>query len=146
MAGFQGTRVSPLAEAVREWRLGRFAPLYAAGIVAGVGFGIAVATLPGGGTEVQEHRAVINRGRLEARVRFPVGRESAFSANTAVDWTPQWSFLPGDKFRPRGGPRYRTNYSRASRATPPHRRAGPERAPADTGAAQPVLLRSISGG
>ena len=61
MAGFEGTRVSPLSEVVREWRLGRFAPLYAAGIAAGVGFGVAVATWPGGGTKVEDHRAVISQ-------------------------------------------------------------------------------------
>ena len=70
MAGFQGTRVSPVAEALREWRLGRFAPLYAAGIIAGVGFGIAVATLPGGGAEVQDHRAVINQPLVDAAPVF----------------------------------------------------------------------------
>src|SRR5215216_1531201 len=61
MAGFEGTRVSPLSEAVREWRLGRFAPLYAAGIAAGVGFGVAFSTLPVGDATVENHRAAISQ-------------------------------------------------------------------------------------
>lgn len=61
MAGFEGTRVSPFADAIREWRLGRFAPLYAAGIAAGIGVGVAFATLPLGDAKVEDHRSVISR-------------------------------------------------------------------------------------
>jgi len=57
MAGFEGTRVGMAGAAVREWRWGRFAPLYIAGIVAGVGLGVAIATWPGQ-TSVEKHFAV----------------------------------------------------------------------------------------
>ena len=46
MAGFESTRIAPVVEAAKEWRIGRFAPLYAAGILAGVALGIGVATWP----------------------------------------------------------------------------------------------------
>ena len=57
MASFESAQAGPLSDAVREWRWGRFAPLYAAGIVAGLGLGIAVATWPHGGHEVRDHVA-----------------------------------------------------------------------------------------
>ena len=56
MAGFETTRLSPVGEAIREWRWSRFAPLYAAGIVAGVAIGIGVATWPGDGPALREHQ------------------------------------------------------------------------------------------
>jgi uncharacterized protein YkwD len=55
MASFESAQPGPLGEAVREWKWGRFAPLYAAGVVAGLALGVAVATWPHGGTEVREH-------------------------------------------------------------------------------------------
>jgi uncharacterized protein YkwD len=58
MAGFQGARPSALGEAIQEWRLGRFAPLYAAGIIAGIGVGFAVATWPSDGPAVGAHVAI----------------------------------------------------------------------------------------
>lgn len=57
MAGFESTRVGMAGAAVREWRWGRFAPLYIAGIVAGIGLGVAIATWPGQ-TSVEKHIAV----------------------------------------------------------------------------------------
>ena len=59
MAGFEGARIPPLGEAVREWKLGRFVPLYAAGIFAGLGLGLTVATWPGGDVAVEDHRPVV---------------------------------------------------------------------------------------
>lgn len=56
MAGFESTRVGPVIAAAREWRFGRFAPLYAAGILAGAGIGIGIATLPAG-SATEEHAA-----------------------------------------------------------------------------------------
>jgi uncharacterized protein YkwD len=55
MAGFEGTHSAPLGEAVREWRLGKFAPLYAAGILAGLGIGLSIATWPADSPEVRAH-------------------------------------------------------------------------------------------
>lgn len=80
MAGFEGTRVSPLTEAVRDLRLGRFGPLYAAGIVAGIGFGIAVATFPANSSPVEEHRAVIAAPVVDSApvFVFPEGSGSVF--------------------------------------------------------------------
>ncbi|MEO8538983.1 MAG: CAP domain-containing protein [bacterium] len=59
MAGFEGTRVGPLFGAAREWRPGRFAPLYVAGILAGVGLGIGVATWPGESSETRPHALAV---------------------------------------------------------------------------------------
>ncbi len=55
MASFERTQQGTLGDAVREWKLGRFAPLYAAGVVAGLAFGVAIATWPRGDVEVREH-------------------------------------------------------------------------------------------
>ncbi len=57
MAGFESTRIGPVLEAAREWKIGRFAPLYAAGILAGIGLGVGVATWPGTTPGTQEHVA-----------------------------------------------------------------------------------------
>lgn len=58
MAGFESTRVSPVGKAVREWRWGRFAPLYIAGILGGIATGFAIATWPAEEPAVREHIAV----------------------------------------------------------------------------------------
>ena len=55
MAGFERTRVYPVGEAVREWRWGRFAPLYIAGIAAGIAAGIGIATWPAETPALREH-------------------------------------------------------------------------------------------
>lgn len=57
MAGFEGTRIAPVGEVIREWRPGRFAPLYAAGIAAGIGLGVLIATWPSFDPAVGEHVA-----------------------------------------------------------------------------------------
>lgn len=46
MAGFEGARPGILGEAVREWRFSKYIPLYLAGIAAGAGLGIGIATWP----------------------------------------------------------------------------------------------------
>ena len=46
MAGFEGARQGALAQTAREWRPGRFLPLYLAGIAGGLGLGIGIATWP----------------------------------------------------------------------------------------------------
>lgn len=58
MAGFEGTRVPPFSDVVREWKPGRFAPLYAAGILAGLGLGLTIATWPGNDAGLEQHRPV----------------------------------------------------------------------------------------
>lgn len=76
MAGFEGTRIAPLGEAIREWRPGRFVPLYVAGILAGVGIGVAVATWPTGEVAVQDHVAI-------APAPAPIVDDVAFSVTPA---------------------------------------------------------------
>ncbi len=80
MAGFEGTRVGPVVTAAREWRLGRFAPLYAAGIAAGIGIGVAVTSLPSGHASVQSHVAAGPRGSAQIVDDAPV-----FAPEPAVD-------------------------------------------------------------
>lgn len=46
MAGFEGARPGILGEAIREWRWSKYVPLYLAGIAAGAGLGIGLATWP----------------------------------------------------------------------------------------------------
>lgn len=46
MASFEGARPGVLGEAIREWRFSKFIPLYLAGIAAGAGLGIGIATWP----------------------------------------------------------------------------------------------------
>ena len=42
MAGFELARIGTVTEAAREWHIGRYIPLYLAGIVGGVALGIGV--------------------------------------------------------------------------------------------------------
>jgi len=46
MAGFEGARPGSLGEAIREWRWSKYVPLYLAGVAAGAGLGIGLATWP----------------------------------------------------------------------------------------------------
>jgi uncharacterized protein YkwD len=46
MVGFEGARPGVLGEAIREWRLSKYAPLYLAGIALGAGLGLGIATWP----------------------------------------------------------------------------------------------------
>lgn len=46
MAGFEGARPGILGEAIREWRWSKYVPLYLAGVAAGAGLGIGLATWP----------------------------------------------------------------------------------------------------
>lgn len=46
MVGFEGARPGVLGEAIREWRLSKYVPLYLAGIALGAGLGIGMATWP----------------------------------------------------------------------------------------------------
>jgi uncharacterized protein YkwD len=46
MASFEGARPGVLGEAIREWRFSKYIPLYLAGIAAGAGLGIGIATWP----------------------------------------------------------------------------------------------------
>lgn len=55
MAGFETTRLGPTAEAARQWRPGRYTPLYAAGILAGAAIGVGIATWPGGSDTTRAH-------------------------------------------------------------------------------------------
>ncbi len=58
MAGFETARGIPVGEAVREWRPGRFGPLYAAGILSGIAIGVGIALWPAGNPAVQNHVAI----------------------------------------------------------------------------------------
>lgn len=72
MAGFEGTRVPPFSDVVREWKPGRFAPLYAAGILAGLGLGLTIATWPGNDAGLEQHRPVMAPVVDSAPVYAPV--------------------------------------------------------------------------
>lgn len=55
MAGFELARIGGVADAAREWKVGRYIPLYLAGIAAGVGIGVGVTLFQGGDAAVQPH-------------------------------------------------------------------------------------------
>ena len=59
MAGFEGARPNALGESLREFRPGRFMPLYLAGIVGGLGIGVGVATWPSSDRAVPHQPAPI---------------------------------------------------------------------------------------
>lgn len=68
MAGFE-VAGGPITEVAREWRFGRFAPLYLAGIAAGAGIGLGLTFLSGGDAGSVEHPAA---GLQIAPVTAPV--------------------------------------------------------------------------
>jgi len=104
MAGFEGAQSPRLGEAVREWRLGRFAPLYAAAILAGLGVGLTIATWPGDSPAVQEHvppvapaamPAVVDAAPVFAgEVVAPLARIPATSIELPLEWYPQMEAAP----------------------------------------------------
>ncbi|MGE0602147.1 MAG: CAP domain-containing protein [Dehalococcoidia bacterium] len=57
MAGFESAHGIGVGEAVREWRPGRFGPLYAAGILSGIAVGLGIALWPAGNPAVEDHVA-----------------------------------------------------------------------------------------
>ena len=82
MAGFEGARPSAFGESVREWRPGRFAPLYLAGIVGGLGIGIGVATWPTSDKAVPHEPAPIVAPAIEPVVpAFPFQSAPAIQPN-----------------------------------------------------------------
>lgn len=84
MAGFESTRIGPVVAAAREWKIGRFAPLYAAGILAGVGLGIGVATWPASSAGTREHVAVVAPAGAHIVDDAPVAAPPLFEINPAA--------------------------------------------------------------
>ena len=80
MAGFEGARPGILGEAVREWRwrFSKYIPLYLAGIAAGAGLGIGIATWPS-----------------PAVVEEPVGLPEVTTSAPAVVDAPVFAPAPG---------------------------------------------------
>lgn len=103
MAGFEWTRSAPIGEAIRDWRLGRFAPLYAAGVIAGLGIGFSITIFPNEQPEVREHvpAAAVDTAPtgmpsiLDDAPVFPLPESSMPAHNPAttvdlpVEWYPQ---------------------------------------------------------
>lgn len=76
MAGFELVRLGTVAGAAREWKVGRYVPLYLAGIAAGVGIGIGVTFFQSDDAAVQPHAS--------APVTSSVALENPASANGAA--------------------------------------------------------------
>jgi uncharacterized protein YkwD len=57
MAGFELVRIGTVTEAAREWRIGRYLPLYLAGIAGGVAIGLGLTFYDGSGTQVERQTA-----------------------------------------------------------------------------------------
>lgn len=110
MAGFEGARSAPLGEAIKEWRLGRFAPLYVAGILAGVGIGFTVATWPSDAPAVRDHVAVAPAGLPAVMVdeapvfAFPeapvIHPNPAVTIDLPLEWYPQMEPAPATAAAP----------------------------------------------
>ena len=62
MASFERSQNGAVTGAVREWRWGKFAPLYAAGILLGISAGFAIATWPQESAQVEQHAATTQPG------------------------------------------------------------------------------------
>lgn len=61
MAGFELARIGTVAEAAREWRIGRYVPLYLAGIAGGIAIGLGLSFYGGSATQAgQTAEAPIN--------------------------------------------------------------------------------------
>ena len=58
MAGFELARMGSVGEMAREWRIGRYLPLYLAGIAGGVALGLGMTFYHPGGSATQAHIAV----------------------------------------------------------------------------------------
>lgn len=102
MASFETTHGNQLGEAVREWRLGRFVPLYAAGILVGATLGIGIGVWPNGAAPVEEHTAV-------APIAPPaqntiIDEAPAFAFPAIVPPAVEYAVDPADPFRATGDP------------------------------------------
>jgi uncharacterized protein YkwD len=81
MAGFELARIGTVTEAAREWRIGRYLPLYFAGIAGGVVIGLALSFY-------SDSRVPVERHADAAVVSAPANAVSAapkVDSNTAAD-------------------------------------------------------------
>jgi uncharacterized protein YkwD len=96
MATFEGARIGAFESAVREWRPGKFLPLYLAGIIAGLGLGIGIATWPSGQEAVPHQPAPMVAPLLNPVVSVQPMLPFEVTAPAAVESAGPELTLPGD--------------------------------------------------
>ncbi len=140
MASFETTHGNPLGEAVREWRPGRFVPLYAAGILIGATLGIGLGAWPGGATPVREHTAVAPIAPAAQNTVIDDAPTFAFPA--VVPATVEFAVDPADPFREAGDPFLAVVIEQPAVVPVPEAPVAPVQAPAPivVAAAPPVAV------
>lgn len=103
MAGFEGARPGILGEAVREWRFSKYIPLYLAGIAAGAGLGIGIATWPSSAVVEAPARAPEFSTSAPAVVDAPVFAPAPATVAAGINAIAYPVDLPEEFIRAMGG-------------------------------------------
>lgn len=101
MVGFEGARPGVLGEAIREWRLSKYVPLYLAGIALGAGLGIGIATWPS--SDVIDAPAPASFASAPAIVEVPVFAPAPAPEATGINAAALTVELPVEFIRAMGG-------------------------------------------
>jgi uncharacterized protein YkwD len=133
MAAFELGRIGTVGDVAREWRVGRYVPLYLAGIVGGIGIGLGMTLWQSSEPAVQPHAApaAIVQPVHAAEDVLPVVSETATAPDVQMNFTPM---LPVEFTRIFDGTGAQAQAAQAAPAAP----AAPVKAVANTAPVAPA--------